>query len=156
MKYSDEFKHKVLDTYRAEGVNAAARAHAVARSTVTKWARAAGVRTVAVSRTTAATQAALMTSKHRRAQLKTSLLDDAEQIRRLILSPTQVMIGGELVTMTHPSPRDMRDLAVSLGILIDKHNVLESLDSNEGTEQAKSMLSALAEQLGVASDGGTQ
>lgn len=155
MKYSDDFKHKVLDTYRAEGVTAAAKAHAVARSTVTKWARAAGIRTVVVSRTTAATQAALVSSKHRRAELKSSLLADAEQIRRLILSPTQVMIGGELVTMTHPSPRDMRDLAVSMGILIDKHQVLESLDSNEGVEQAKSMLSALAEQLGVADDRAT-
>jgi hypothetical protein len=43
----------------------------------------------------------------------------------------------------------MRDLGVTLGILVDKYAVLDARDDDNGVEEAKGLLVALRDQIGM-------
>lgn len=68
-------------------------------------------------------------------------------MRSLMLSPIQTIAQGEVLHLPHPSPRDIRDLAVAFGFIIDKHTLLDQHDTEASA--AKGLLGALAAQLGL-------
>ncbi|MFI7532596.1 hypothetical protein [Streptosporangium sp. NPDC049376] len=128
----------ILDSIHAGGKrNEIARQHNVSPSTVSKIARDEGV-TTAFDRTQTetATRAKQADNKSRRTQLASLALDDADTMRRRALAAE--------------AGRDARDFATAYGIFIDKHVVLERLDSDNGASEARSMLGAIAEALEVA------
>ncbi|GII84583.1 hypothetical protein Ssi03_25730 [Sphaerisporangium siamense] len=115
--------------------NEIARRQEVSASTVSRIAAAHG-RSFDRSSVETATRARQADNKARRAALATAALDDADAMRRRALAAE--------------AGRDARDFATAYGIFIDKHAVLERLDSDGGTEQARSMLGALAAGLQAA------
>ena len=150
--YSPDDRAQVLAIYREHGPSEASRRFGMSKSTVVRWAKAEGITPAEpAQQTRAATQAAQATAKQRRVRLKDELLNDADTIRRMILSPQTTIVDGQVVDL-HPSPRDMRDLGVTLGILVDKHTVLDAHDDDSGAIEARGLLSKLAAQLGVGSE----
>ena len=147
--YSADDRAKALAVYRQHGPREAARRFGMSKSTVSRWAQAAGVSAEPAERTRAATEAAQLTAKQRRARLKDAMLEDADTIRRLILAPQTVIVDGQVHEQVHPDARSMRDLAVTLGILVDKYAVLDARDDDNGVTEARGLLTALAEQIGV-------
>jgi transposase len=148
--YSADDRAKALAVYRQHGPREAARRFGMSKSTVSRWAQAEGISAaVPAERTRAATEAAQLTAKQRRVRLKDAMLEDADTIRRLILAPQTVIVDGQVHEQVHPSPRDMRDLGVTLGILVDKYAVLDARDDDNGVEEAKGLLVALRDQIGM-------
>lgn len=148
--YSPDDRARAISVYREHGPSEAARQFGMSKSTVTRWAKAEGVPPAEpAERTRAATQAAQTTAKQRRAKLKDAMLEDADTIRRLILAPQTVIVDGQVIEQAHANPRDMRDLGVTLGILVDKYTVLDARDDDSGATEARGLLSALAEQMGI-------
>lgn len=151
--YTDELKAEALELYQQDGPTAAARELGIPKTTIHRWAKRAGATAPTAERTAAATAQSQQTAKQKRAMLGAALIDDAEALRMKLSEPYQVVTNtGEVVTLPHPTARDMRDLSVSMGILVDKHIALNELDDDNGLEHTKSMLSALAEQLGVGAE----
>lgn len=148
--YTDDEKAQVLDAYEREGPSAAGRRFGIPKATVHRWAKNAGLEAPAAERTAAATAQASATARQKRELLGSAILDDAEALRRMLSDPHDVVDStGTVVTLPHPSPKDMRDLSVSFGILVDKHIALRAIDDDNGVEHAKSLLSSLAERLGM-------
>ncbi|MER7363590.1 hypothetical protein [Nonomuraea wenchangensis] len=134
----DAKRAAILDDIRAgKPRNQIAREHEVSPSTVSKIAEENGV-TNAFDRaqTENATKAALADNKARRVLLSSQALDDAGVMR--------------LKALESDSGRDARDFATAYGIFIDKHAVLERLDSDGGADSAKGMIGALAAGLQAA------
>lgn len=151
--YTDELKAEALELYQQDGPSAAARELGIPKTTIHRWAKRAGITAPTAERTAAATAKAQQTSRQKREILGSALLDDAEALRLMLSQPYQVMSDtGELVTLPHPTARDMRDLAVSMGILVDKHIALRSIDDDSGAERAKGLLDQLATELGVGTE----
>lgn len=150
--YTPDDRARAISVYREHGPSEAARRFGMSKSTVTRWAKAEGVSSAEpAERTRAATQAAQMTAKQRRAKLKDATLEDADTIRRMILAPQTTIVDGQVVEL-HPNPRDMRDLGVTFGILVDKYAVLDAHDDDGGLEKAKGLLGRWADAIGVGSE----
>lgn len=106
-------------------------------------------------RVKAATEARVVDNKARRAKLVGRMYDRAEFILDRLEKPTfsaLVPIGPG-----QQSPRDLnfvpageeRNLATSVAVYLDKAMLLEKVDAVPERSEAQSMLSRLAEQLGV-------
>lgn len=148
--YTDDQKAQALKAYEQDGPSAAARDLGIPKTTIHRWAKRAGIDAPPAERTAAATAQASATARQKRELLGSAILDDAEALRRKLSEPYDVVSDtGEVVTLPHPTARDMRDLTVSFGILVDKHIALNALDDDSGVEHAKSLLSSLAERLGM-------
>jgi hypothetical protein len=129
-----------------------ARDHGVARSTVTKIAAEAGI-DGAFERTKVAraSRAKQIDNRSRRAALVEAYLGDAERIRLRLWEPAeQTTATGEVVLLTLPSGRDVRDFAMAGTSLVKATIDIEKHDVTDGSGDAKSMLSELAAGLGVA------
>lgn len=135
--------------------NQIARDHGVSVSTVTKLAPPGSFDR---SQTKNATAAAVADNRRIRAQISRRLLTKANELLNQMDQPHIVFnIGGKdnVYTehlMDRPPTTDLRNLMTSAAVAIDKHAVLEKLDSDTGADQARSMLGALAEGLAVAAD----
>lgn len=148
--YTEQQKEQALAAYEREGPSAASRELGIPKTTIHRWAKRAGIEAPTVERTAAATAHASATARQKREMLGSAILDDAEALRRMLSQPYDVVTDtGEVVTLPHPTARDMRDLTVSFGILVDKHIALRTIDDDNGVEHAKSLLSSLAERLGM-------
>ena len=148
--YTPDDRARALSVYREHGPSEAARQFGMSKSTVTRWAKAEGVSSAEpAERTRAATQAAQMTAKQRRAKLKDAMLEDADTIRRLILAPQTIIVDGQVIEQAHANPRDMRDLGVTLGILVDKYTVLDARDDDSGLAEAKGLMDRFIEAMGM-------
>jgi hypothetical protein len=78
-------------------------------------------------------------------------LGDAERIRLRLWEPAeQTTATGEVVLLTLPSGRDVRDFAMAGTSLVKATIDIEKHDVTDGSGDAKSMLSELAAGLGVA------
>lgn len=113
-----------------------ARALGVARSTVSRWCAAADPPvTFDRTRTRAATEARTVDAKARRAAISGGLLDAVDTIRaQLFAERTRVhysVTEGRQEYTAPPTPGEIRDLAVTLGVLLDKHLVLDRHDSDD-------------------------
>lgn len=119
-----------------ESCSGIARALGVARSTVSRWCAAADPPvTFDRARTRAATEARTEDAKARRARISDGLLDDVETLRaQLFTERTRVhysVTGGRQEYTAPPTPDEIRNLVVSLGVLLDKHIVLARHDSDD-------------------------
>jgi transposase-like protein len=133
-----------------------ARKHGVAPATVTKIAKDSDLLgAFERSQTKSATRAVIADSRSRRAQMASDLLDDAERLRTRAWSAysyyERAQFGPELVTLDLPPLKEVKDAYVSLGVALDKHVVLERLDSGQN-DAATSLLGAVAEGLQAAYD----
>jgi transposase-like protein len=133
--YSDEFKAEVLETYRTDGPSEAARRHGVHKTTLLRWARAAGV--VTVSGTKKATEAACEALEAVRARLRTKLALRADEMLDRLNEPMTVYVGSGAnptpVEIARPNASTCRDFATTAAILIDKLQLL----SGEATERVE-------------------
>lgn len=133
-----------------------ARKHGVAPATVTKIAKGAG-RADAFERSQVenATRAVVADNRSRRAKLASDLLDDAERFRARAWAPYSYyergQAGPELVTLDKPPLKEAKEAYVAIGIALDKHVVLEKLDSGT-SDAAASLLDAVANGLQAAFD----
>lgn len=107
--YTDEEKAKAVVLYRDEGPAAVQRDLGIPKATVSRWAKAAGVRTVPNKKTAAATEAARQRWEQRRGPLANKLGMVAEVLADRILEA---------------EPKDARSLATPLGVCIDKAELL--------------------------------
>lgn len=130
--------------------NDIAREHDVSAATVGNIAAEAGV-TDAFDRThlARASQAKQVDNRARRAALVQAYLDDAERIRKRLWEPAeQVTATGQVVSLTLPQGRDVRDFAMAGTALVKATIEVEKHDQgDQGAEDAKSMLLGVAEGL---------
>ncbi|TQJ60491.1 hypothetical protein FBY30_2759 [Arthrobacter sp. SLBN-83] len=122
---------------------------------VSKVVKEAGLSFARSDRIKAATEAKTQDNKARRAKLVGRMYDRAEFILNRLEAPT-----FSALVPTGPgqqSPRDLdfvpageeRNLATSVAVYLDKAMLLEKVDAVPERSEAQSMLSRLAEQLGV-------
>lgn len=151
--YTEHQKSEAVRLYQNDGPTTTSRELSIPKTTVIRWAKAAGVEAPTAAQTAAATARSQQTAKQKRAMLKSALIDDAEALRLKLSEPYQVVTNtGEVMTLPHPTARDMRDLSVSMGILIDKHLSLHAADDDSGAERAKGLLTQLAAEIGVGTE----
>ena len=151
-----EVRERILDLAR-QGVtrNQIARQLGVGAATVSKICREGGV-TFDRTATKAATAAAVADARSRRARLMLDLLDDAARLRgQLWLPHTYRDHGGRDFieakwTQEEPTPADKRHLMLAASTAIGSSLKLDLHDSDNGAGEAKSLIGALAEGLGVA------
>lgn len=131
-----------------------ARDHGVSAPAVGKLAHEAGI-TDAFSRTQTenATRAVVADNRSRRARIASDLLDDVEKLRGRAWSSytyyERGQQGPELVTLDQPPLKEAKEAYVAIGICLQRHAELEKFDADRGDEQAKSMLTDLAQALKV-------
>lgn len=132
--YTDTEKTEALRLYETDGPSAVERTLGIPKNTVAGWAKTAGVRTVRVAKTEAATQAASV---------------DAAALRQAVASTTikAAATALEILTRRLNTEADLmplKDLATVAGILVDKHQVLESITARHDThEDARTVIGDL-------------
>ena len=133
--------------------NQIARDHSVSGSTVTKLARTVSDEPFDRSQALKATRAQQADNKTKRAQLQSDLLDDAQKLRERAWKPYKIVVGSaegaEIVQLDLPPLPDVRAAYTSIGIIVDKSVVIEKHDSGDDAEAARSVLSAVLENLTV-------
>lgn len=140
--YTEEQKAEAVKLYEEHGTTAASKQTGIPKNTIQGWARKAGVRTVRQAKTAAATEAAKSDSAKTRALLEARSyqiadLASQEMIRRL----------------TDEAPLiESKDLTPMFGVSLDKGLAIHRADSDNGATEAKGLLVALAEQIGVGSE----
>lgn len=125
--YTDEQKRKALELYRTDGPTAVQEQLGIPKSTVRQWARKAGVCTVRVAKTHAATEAAAADNAVHREALKLEArvraLDLIDRMERAHVE----FVGkdGRRETLDKATATACREYAVAAGILIDKAELLD-------------------------------
>lgn len=155
----DETRAAILEDIQAgeKSCRGIARDHSVSRTTVSKIAKDASVahaferqKTEKATRARVADMASVRTTK------AVVLLEDFDRLRERAWSPYQVVVGtkdgADIVTLKLPPLRDAQAAYTSMAICIDKHLALVKHDANSGANEARSMLSAIAEALEVAAE----
>lgn len=150
-----DLRNAIAEAIRAGGKrNQIAREHGVSPSTVSKIARDDGL-TNAFDRTHTenATRAKQADNRAMRAELARRLLVKANEFIDLMDQPHKVFnFGGKdntynEKTLPRPPASDLRNLMTAAAVAIDKHVVIERLDSGAGADQAASLLGSLFDQL---------
>ena len=121
--YSDEAKREALHIFQNEGLAAAARTSGATKTSIRRWAKAAGIVTEHSAKTAAATEAAQIDAAALRAATAGKSIKAADLIADLIIE--RLPIEGRDIPM--------KDLATVMGILADKHAVLIKMD--QGNEE---------------------
>lgn len=105
------------------------------------------------SATAAATQAKVLSTKARRAQLKSDLLEDAARLRKQLFASTVVFnFGGkdntyEERTLNQPPHADQLKIMQAVSTAITAYDRLEKLDGDNGTAEAVGMLDKIADAI---------
>lgn len=157
--YTDEEKAEAVSLYESEGTSAASKQTGIPKNTIQGWARKAGVRTVRNENVSARVDAAKLDNSERRANLVKRLYGLAESSVDLIESPAeyQTILKGSMGVEDAAQPgfipaQDKQREMTAIGIMLDKAATLEKFDNDNGATEAKGLLLALAEQIGVASE----
>lgn len=116
--YSSEDKAEALRVFQDEGLAAAARASGATKTSIRRWAKAAGIVTEHATKTAAATEAAQIDAAAVRAATASKSIKAADAIADHIIE--RLPSEGGMVPL--------KDLATILGILVDKHVVLVRAD----------------------------
>lgn len=120
--YSTLEKNRAIAVCREHGPTEAAKRTGISKTSIIRWARAAGVRTDnPKSRTAAATAAASADARALRLKVAGMTLEGAERVLAIIYA--------RLDAEAHTMP--LKDLAVIAGVLVDKHIALERVDGRE-------------------------
>lgn len=146
----NERDYEQVKALHAQGMNRNSIAREIkrAQSTVSKIARELGL-TFDRTRTAEATKAKVIDAKARRAELALKLLDLAHDEADAFRQPcTLHSFGGKdhtynSKTVDKPPPRERRDMAATLNILVDRHLRLVEADADNGVDTAKSVLGNL-------------
>src|SRR4051794_35985930 len=112
--FTDEQKAQALELYRTEGPTAAAATLGCSKSTVTTWAKKAGIACEATSRTTAATKALEQRWAQRRAEVVHELGAAAEEA-----------LAKARKALADNQARPAQAFATTMAILIDKAQLLD-------------------------------
>lgn len=151
----------ILDDVRAGGmsVRAIADKHQVSRSTVSTYAKAAGIDGgFDRSKTAAATAARVVDLAARRAEVSELLLTKARDLVEQIDEPHLVFnIGGKDNTFTgrtldKPPTGDIRNLMQAASTALQRHIELDKFDRDRNGGPAAGFVGELAAALGVAYD----
>jgi transposase len=153
-----EKREAVLADIKAGGksLNQIAKEHDVAKATVSKYAKEAGLTDAFDrSRTEQATRAHAIDCRARREALKEQLIADAERLRARAWEEYEVVVdnrqlGPQTMTLDLPPAQDVRAFYAAVGLAIDKHCRLEQYDTTDSAADAKSFLGDLAEAFGIA------
>lgn len=157
-RMDDTKRAAILDAIKAGGTcRGVAREHVVSPDTVRRIAAEGGIeQPFARTNTKNATRAKQADNKSLRTALSHRLLVKADQLLDQMERPHTVWnFGGKdntfnSTTVDRPPISDLRSLMTAAAVAIDKHAVLERIDSDNGAEAARSMLAGLAEGLRVA------
>lgn len=147
---------------RQLGRNAIARKHRLGLATVSDIARTAGIHDAFDRARTARATANRQTDlKARRLEEAENCIDDAARIRDRYFDPYTTVItgpdGAKKITLDEPDAASLRNFVTSYAVLMDKHLALVKHDSDQGHDDAKSMLVGISEGLRAmqrARDGG--
>lgn len=157
--YTDKQKTEALRLYEVEGLSAAHKQTGIPKTTIQSWAKKAGVRTSATENVRAANEAQSESFKARRQRITDRLYGLAESTLDVLENPDEYQtimrgeMGAEVVRRPGFIPaQDKKNEATSLGIVLDKAEGLEKFDNDNGATEAKGLLVALAEQIGVGSE----
>lgn len=133
-----------------------ARDHGVSTTTVRAIAKEAGIENAfARENTKRATAAKQVDLAARRVELKALLLEDAFWLRtkargKATVNAMDPKSGEIVIRKIRAQSGDVRNYYAALGIAVDKFRNLDSLDVENGTAHAQSMLGKLAEGLSAA------
>jgi hypothetical protein len=119
-----------------KGLATAARETGIPRPTISRWMAAAGLVTNTSPRTALATAAAIRKRELLRARMDNKLLTTADRLLDRINRPHVEFVGPDRkrVVLPHTPASAVQNLAVSVGILIDKYR----LESGEATSRSES------------------
>jgi hypothetical protein len=160
----DTDREAALAVYRDQGLAAAHRESGVPKSTLRRWAKAAGMETArlaahAAARTRAAVEQHQATLAQRRVAMAAALMTEAEiELTRLRQPKVEwkMAASGKEVTreLPEPEPGDRRNIATTVAILLDKSSLYsakatESLTAEHAREKVAEIL-----QLRVIGDAG--
>src|SRR5579859_4412382 len=127
---------KDIEAAQAQGRSAGqiARAHGVARSTVTKIAAETGnADAFERTQTLKGARAKAADNKAKRAQLQSDLLDDAQRVRARIWGPCKVVVGGpdgaQIVELDEAPLEGIKAGFTAIGIIVDKDALIERANS---------------------------
>lgn len=145
-KYDDATRQRALDIYVERGVKDAADELGIPATTISSWARRAGVSTNAPENLAAAVEARSLRLEVKRGELAERMYDEAGKLLDHLWQPTEyvkiVTVGqGEgysevavgRVTVEQPTFRDQQAIMTSVGIAVDKAQLL----SGEATERSE-------------------
>lgn len=111
--YTADEKAAALDLYATEGPSAVQTKLGIPKATVSDWARANNVRTFGTERTQAATAA----HEARWAERRALMVDEIGHVAHLALGKAESSVRAG-------KPRDAKDYATTLAILVDKAQLL--------------------------------
>lgn len=118
-------------------------------STITKIAKELGLE-FDRAQTAEATRIAQLDAKGRRAQLALDLLEDAERLRKQLWEPCTVYnFGGKdndfnEARINEPSFRDKREIMSAIGLAVDRHTRLVTVDNDvQGLAAVDAWLSSM-------------
>lgn len=134
--YTGEEKAEALRVYQDEGLAAAAEFAGVTKTSIRRWAEAAGVVTERSQKTEAATEAAKIDAAAIRAATSGKTIKAADMIADLIIE--RIPIEGFEIPL--------KDLATVFGILADKHAGLVRMD--QGNEEHSAVDAWLSHVMG--------
>jgi transposase-like protein len=112
-RYTDEQKADALALYVEHGPAETARRTGIAKGTLASWAHRAGVQSVATELTAAATEAA----SAKWAERRQTMVDEIGLVAEAALS-------GAAGAVLAGRPRDAKDYATTMAILVDKAQLL--------------------------------
>lgn len=120
--YSDSERADALKVCEQVGLYSAVKQTGIPRATLFSWMQKAGVKTSNSEKTQAATEAHLANIEERRARIRAKLLQRAEQLLDRVTGSYTTHVGREAtpVQTDVPPAAACKDLAVAVGILIDK------------------------------------
>lgn len=128
-------RQQVIELHvRGQTRNGIARTLNISQGAVTRICEQAGL-TFDRSQTRKATEARAADDRQQRGFLASETLFAATRVQAALLAKVNAGEGS------------VRDLAIAFGVLLDKHQQLVAQDSDQGVEEAKSMLGDLYESL---------
>jgi len=159
--YTQEKKDAAVAVYESEGLAAAHKASGICKTSIARWAAAAGVVTSHGEKTQAATEARQLRVEAKRAELRETLLDKAIDMAARMNEPHIDFKGANVEEVTFPKApaAACQHYATSIGILIDKFR----LENGESTSRSEVQLDdtanarqRLAQQLARVAERGGQ
>jgi hypothetical protein len=135
-EYQPELKAQALAIYADHGGAEASRETGVPATTIRSWAHRAGVATVATEKTRAATEAARLRWEERRLELAHQVGEQAEEALDRVAKE-----------ITSGNAADAKNMATTLGILIDKAQLLTGGTTNRHEYASREDLERRAKEL---------
>lgn len=138
-KYTDAERERAVALYVEQGPCAVEKQMGIAKSTVSRWAKKAGVGTDHAAKTREATEAAAEVAAGKRAEVRVKLLDKALDLMGRMDEEQVEYVGqqGKRVTYDRPNAADCKHYATAAAILIDKLR-LEEGEATTRNEQITS------------------